>query len=200
MTYKYLTIATHSQGLYQEKGSKFISYAYPVNNQQDITKLLSGLQKQHHQARHYCYALVLGTEGQETRVNDDGEPRHSAGDPILSQIRALGLTNVLVVVVRYFGGTKLGLGGLVRAYKEAARSALENGKMVEKEPCEVWRLIFEYPQMHQVMRMIKTMELKILNRQTAISCQISVALPLSSREIFHDIISRLPKVKAELLS
>ncbi len=138
------TIEGPSEGLYKEKGSKFIALAFPVSTEEAIEVILKDLRGQYHDASHHCYACILGSKDQTFRVNDDGEPSHSAGDPILRQIRAFELTNVLVVVVRYFGGTKLGVGGLVSAYKAAARSTLEQVKIVTRHSTCGFTITFPY--------------------------------------------------------
>lgn len=128
----FLTIVSKSEGFYKEKGSKFISLAFPVTNEEEIKIIQAELRKEYYDARHYCYAYMLGANKEHYRANDDGEPAHSAGDPILGQIRAKNLTNTLVVVIRYFGGTKLGVGGLISAYKIATEEALNNASIIKK--------------------------------------------------------------------
>src|SRR6186713_1623645 len=128
----FFTITSASQGIYKEKGSKFLSFAYPVQSESDIKEHIAFLKSEYFDARHHCYAWMLGPERNHFRAFDDGEPNHSAGDPILGQIRSKNLTNVLVVVVRYFGGTKLGVGGLISAYKIAAEEALSKAVIIEK--------------------------------------------------------------------
>ncbi len=195
MTYR--TLAESSQGIYKEKGSKFLAFAYPVTTTDGVKELLLNLQKLHHQARHHCYAYVLGVDGQLYRSNDAGEPRHSAGDPILRQIRAHNLTNVLVVVVRYFGGSKLGIGGLTQAYKEASKSAIENGRIVEKEPRETWKLAFNYPEMNSVMGVIKELNLNILNQELTTLCIIILEVPHSAKDLFQERCSRLKNIRLQ---
>lgn len=132
MSDSFLTISSKSEGFYKEKGSKFISLAFPVINEIEIKTIQEELRKEYYDARHHCYAYMLGSNQENYRANDDGEPAHSAGDPILGQIRAKNLTNTLVVVIRYFGGTKLGVGGLISAYKIATEEALNNASIIEK--------------------------------------------------------------------
>lgn len=127
----YLTISDDSEGFYKEKGSKFLSFAFPVHHEEDIKEKLDILRKKYYDARHHCYAYVLGKDKEIFRANDDGEPNHSAGDPILGQIKSNQLTNILIVVVRYFGGVKLGVGGLISAYRTAAAEAISNNVIVE---------------------------------------------------------------------
>src|SRR5690554_2132633 len=151
----YLTLKSQSQGLYKEKGSKFLAFAYPVDNEEEIKEILETLKKQYHDARHHCYAYILGKDGQNFRANDDGEPGHSAGDPILGQIRSNNLTNTLIVVVRYFGGTKLGVGGLVTAYKTAATEAILANEIITETVTLKVNFQFDYIDMNEVMRIIK---------------------------------------------
>ena len=165
MITKYRTLSAPTTGFYKEKGSKFYAYAYPVSHTEHIQTYLTQLRKEHHQARHHCYAYVLQADGSEYRTQDDGEPKHSAGDPILGQIRSQNLTYALVVVIRYFGGTKLGMGGLIQAYKEAARLALEPAPIVEKELTEIWTLQFDFQQLNLVMRLVKELGLTIIGQQ-----------------------------------
>ena len=169
---QYFTITAHCEGLYKEKGSKFIAFGYPVQSEEEIEERLTEVRKKFHDARHHCYAWIIGKDQQKWRVNDDGEPSHSAGDPILGQIRSLGLTNVLVVVVRYFGGTKLGVGGLISAYKEAAAAALEKGRKVEIfEEVEV-ELLFPYSLLSVVERLISDLEISDVDRDFQQDCRI----------------------------
>src|SRR5688572_4417432 len=140
----YLTLQAATRGIYKEKGSKFLAFAWPVNTEFEIKEKIDGLRKEYYDARHHCYAWMLGAEKNHFRAFDDGEPNHSAGDPILGQIRSKGITNVLIVVVRYFGGVKLGVGGLINAYKTAAENALNNSAIVEIEISENVNLQFDY--------------------------------------------------------
>ncbi len=147
--------------LFKDRKSKFLGYAYPVNNTEEVKKYLEQLKKEHHSARHWCYAYRIGIEKIEERANDDGEPSNSAGMPILNQIKSKELTNVLVVVVRYFGGVKLGVGGLINAYKTAAQMVLEEAETVEKIRTKNLILDFGYEDMNKVMRIIKDHQLDI---------------------------------------
>ena len=172
----FLTLRGESEGIYKEKGSKFLAFAYPVRDEAEIKEKLSFLKKKFHDARHHCYAYILGKEGQNFRANDDGEPGHSAGDPILGQIRSNNLTNVLVVVVRYFGGTKLGVGGLVAAYKKAAAEALSANVVITEIVTEIVTFQFDYLDMNEVMYLIKDKELKVLHQQFDVSCNMTLAV------------------------
>jgi uncharacterized YigZ family protein len=172
----YLTFATISEGLFKEKGSKFLAFAYPVTTEQEIKEILEGLRKKYYDARHYCYAYMLGKNKDVFRANDDGEPNHSAGDPILGQIRSHSLTNVLIVVVRYFGGTKLGVGGLINAYKTAAAEAISNNQTIETEDRKELTLQFSYQEMNHVMKLVKDHELEITAQKLDNSCEINLSV------------------------
>lgn len=148
------TISGETTSEYKEKGSKFLAYAYPVSSEEEVSGKLSELKKQYYDARHHCYAYIIGLKSQQYRANDDGEPNHSAGDPILGQIRSFGLTNTLVVVVRYFGGTKLGVGGLISAYKIATEEALAQAKILDIASETSFRLVFSYDKTAAVERIL----------------------------------------------
>lgn len=165
--FSYTTIQAPSEGIYKEKGSKFLAFAYPVTDDAEIKALLKSLKKKYFDARHQGYAYVLGPGKEIFRAVDDGEPNHSTGDPILGQIRSRNLTNVLVVVVRYFGGTKLGIGGLISAYRSAAADALSNAVEVEKEVVTVLALTFEFSATPEIMKLIKDYDLVILKQEFA---------------------------------
>lgn len=173
----FLTIQQPATGQYKEKGSKFLSFAFPVEREEQIKSELDGIRKKYFDARHYCYAWVLGADKTRFRANDDGEPNHSAGDPILGQIRARDLTDVLVVVVRYFGGTKLGVGGLVNAYRTATRAALEQAKVVEKEVYVCFWAQFDYSFTPEIMRLIKDFDIIVIDQRydhvTNMKCSVS---------------------------
>jgi uncharacterized YigZ family protein len=173
----YLTLSMVSEGLFKEKGSKFLAFAYPVKSEQEIKEILEGLRKKYFDARHHCYAYMLGKNKDAFRANDDGEPNHSAGDPILGQIRSHSLTNVLIVVVRYFGGTKLGVGGLINAYKTAAAEAIANNQIIETEDRQELILQFNYPDMNQVMKLVKDHDLEISAQKFDNSCEIKLSIP-----------------------
>jgi uncharacterized YigZ family protein len=160
----YKTIAAVSEGIYREKGSKFIAYAIPVSSENEIKDKLIELKKEYFDARHHCYAYILGYNKSAYRVNDDGEPSGTAGRPIYGQLLSKDLTNVLVVVIRYFGGVKLGVSGLINAYKEATKSALESAQIVEKTVDETYIVHLEYEQMNKVMQILKNDFVRILNQ------------------------------------
>jgi len=151
----YKTIAAESRGLFRDRGSRFIAIAKPVSSQEEIKIILEELRKEYHDARHHCYAWMLTPDRQSWRINDDGEPSGTAGRPVMGQINSRGLTNILVVVIRYFGGTLLGVSGLINAYRAAAEDALLNAQIVEKYVTENWLVRFPYAAMNDVMRVLK---------------------------------------------
>lgn len=160
----YLTIKQQAEGIYKEKGSKFLAYAIPVESAQEVKEQLQLLHKQYHDARHICYAYVIGTDGTEYRVNDDGEPSGTAGKPIHGVLLSSKLTNVLIAVVRYFGGTKLGTSGLILAYKEAATDAIHKALIIEKKIACYYAVSFPYQVINDVMRAIKDTESDIIEQ------------------------------------
>ena len=172
----YRTIAAPAQSLYKEKGSKFIGFAYPVDTEEEIKQILSQLRKEYFDARHYCYAYMLGASGAVYRANDDGEPNHSAGDPILGQIRSANLSYILVVVVRYFGGIKLGVGGLIQAYKTAAAEAIVQATVVEKVETATLQLNFQYEHLNTIMGLVKEYKLEIKEQDFNLNCRLQVAV------------------------
>lgn len=163
--FSFRTIAQAAEGFYKESGSRFLSFAYPVSGDEDIRQKLEGLRKKYYDATHHCYAWMLGPGKERFRANDDGEPNHSAGDPILGQLRARDVTDVLVVVVRYFGGTKLGVGGLIHAYKTATELALSNAVVLTKEVTRSLRIAYAYEDTPVVMKLVKEFDLKILHQE-----------------------------------
>ena len=191
----YLTISNVSEGLYKEKGSKFLAFAYPVSHENEIKDILDSLRKQYYDARHHCYAYILGKNQDHYRANDDGEPNHSAGDPILGQIRSKNLTNTLIVVIRYFGGTKLGVGGLISAYKTAAFEALENNEIIEAIIKKNVTLKFDYLAMNDVMRLVKDLDLEILSQDFDNTCKMTVSIREGVIDIFESKINDLELVK-----
>ncbi len=170
MAESYLTIKASSEGFYKEKGSKFLAYAYPVSSREECKERVDSLKKEYHDARHHCYAFILGPEGKEVRAADDGEPNHSAGDPILGQIKSFGLTDVLVVVVRYFGGTKLGVSGLITAYRTAAEEALKVATVVSVEIKKEFELHYPYDKTQQVLRLVDEFNVEITDQMFHESC------------------------------
>ena len=168
--------APGEETLFKEKGSKFFGYAFPVADETEVKTLLADIKKQHPQARHWCYAFQLGTEPNiYYRANDDGEPSNTAGMPIYGQIQSFGVTNVLVVSVRYFGGVKLGVGGLIAAYRLSAQLALEASEIIEKTINVHYTLKFGYQDMNRVMRVIKEKNLEVVSQKMEMDCEIVVA-------------------------
>jgi uncharacterized YigZ family protein len=176
---KYLTVKRETEGLYKEKGSKFVGIAVLCYNKEDAKKILEEWRKRHHQSRHLCYAYRFGLDGHEYRSNDDGEPNNSAGQPILGQIESFELTNVLIGVVRYYGGTKLGLGGLVNAYRTAAKMAIKNGDLIELEVYEWVDILFSYEDMPHIMNLLKKHKLTLSDNVFEESCKLTTFLDLN---------------------
>jgi uncharacterized YigZ family protein len=172
----FLTFAGTSQGMLKERGSKFLYFGFGVRSEEEIRSHLLSLRKIYFDATHHCYAWALGLDGSTFRANDDGEPNHSAGDPILGQIRSNQLTNVLIVVVRYFGGTKLGVGGLIQAYKAAAALAIEENLIVEEWVKVIIEIRFPYPVMNEVMKVVKSHNLEILAQEMELECKFSLSI------------------------
>ena len=175
----YKEIKSHTTGIYKEKGSKFIAYAYAVYSEQDVKDKLEEVRKLEHSARHHCYAYVLNPDKSAWRANDDGEPSSTAGKPILGQIQSNELTNILIVVVRYFGGVKLGVTGLIRSYKTAAAQAILEATIITKTIKEQYEVSFKYPQMNDVMRLVKEYDLEVVNTDFQIDCKLIFAAPKS---------------------
>ena len=172
------TIKKPSQGLYKDKGSRFISYAFPVNSEEEIREIVQSIKKEHHSARHHCYAWRIGAEKLLFRVQDDGEPSSTAGKPILGQIQSFDLTNILIVVVRYFGGTLLGVSGLINAYRNAALDAINQAEIIERL-VEKWLLIeFDYSVMNEVMKVFKDEKLPQIDPQFDLSCKVKTHIRL----------------------
>ncbi|MCT4614011.1 MAG: YigZ family protein [Marinifilaceae bacterium] len=194
---KYNTIESTSEGLYKEKGSKFISYIYSISSLDQVKTIVTDLKKEYYDARHHCYAYSLGVEKPETRAVDDGEPSSTAGKPILGQIKSNNLSDVLIVVVRYFGGTKLGASGLIRAYKAAAADAIENSNIIEKKLQEKIEIQFPYKQMNRIMKIIKDFDLEIISTDFQIICNATVSVDKSDAPKFIDIFNKLDSVSAK---
>jgi uncharacterized YigZ family protein len=183
--------------LYKEKNSKFYGYAFPVTSEEEIKIHLEQLRKQHHGAVHFCYAFQLGTDTIYYRANDDGEPSNSAGMPIYGQIQSFGLTNVVVVVVRFFGGVKLGVGGLISAYRTAAQMVLQEAEIVEKTIDIYYKVSFDYKNMNKVMRIIKENNLEIVAQKMNESCEIDLATRKKNAEKIFDIFNHLFEIEIE---
>ena len=207
---KYSTIAAPSEGLYKDSGSRFIAYAYPITSESDVKPIVDALRREHHSARHHCFSYrinkvedspegpVLAKEGL-WRANDDGEPSGTAGRPILGQIDSRGLQNVLVVVVRYFGGILLGVPGLIRAYKSAAADALDKAQIVEKTATRRWSLEFGYELMPAVMSDLKSLGLDVAKRDFAEACRFEIDVPLSKETQFLEHIEKIGIFKDKII-
>ena len=176
---QYHTIEQAAEGVFRDKGSRFIGYAYPIDSEGEIKDILAGLRSIHPKARHFCWAYRLGSDKSVFRLNDDGEPGGSAGRPILNTILSAGLTNVFVVVVRYFGGTLLGVPGLINAYKTATAEALNNCSIVERTVNDVYKVSFSYNNMNSVMKIVKEERLKILDQRFDTVSELSIEIPQS---------------------
>ncbi len=189
----YKTIEAKTEGLYKEKGSKFIAFAFPVYTEDEIKNILEDLRGKYYDARHHCYAYRLGADKLRFRANDDGEPSSTGGKPILGQIVSNDLTNILIVVVRYFGGIKLGVSGLINAYRTAAADALAHAVVVEKTEDEVIKIKFSYGVLNDVMRIIKDIEPAILERNFELECYMTLAL---RRKLLSVLLERLRQVES----
>lgn len=197
----YRTIAEPSnEVLFKEKNSKFYGYAFPIQNEEEVKHHLEQLKKEHFSARHWCYAYQMGTDKISYRANDDGEPNNSAGMPIYGQIQSFELTNVLVVVVRYFGGVKLGVGGLISAYKTSAQMALENAIIIEKTIDVHFQLFFEYKNMNKVMRIVKEKNLEIIHQEMTENCILTISTRKKNAEKVFAIFSNLFEVEIKTIA
>lgn len=191
MSDEYKTIEEESTGFFKDKGSKFYAYAFPVQNEDEVKEILPGLKKEHHSARHHCYAWRIGTEEIKTRANDDGEPSSTAGKPILGQLQSYDVTNILLVVVRYFGGTLLGTGGLINAYKNASMDALINAKIISKMIETTFELAFEYPLLNTVMQTLKQENLDIVTTDFQENCRLWFKVRKSESEKAKEIFTAI---------
>ncbi len=197
-TYKTIEKASE-ETLFKDRNSKFFGYAFPVKNEDEVKAAIDELKKKHHAARHFCYAWQFGTETIRFRANDDGEPSNSAGMPIYGQIQAYEVTNILIVSVRYFGGTKLGVGGLINAYKNSAQLALEASQIVEKTINIEFQLSFGYDLMNKVMRIIKEKNITIINQQLELDCNYTISIRKKEAESIFEIFTNLYKVEIKRL-
>jgi len=193
------TIETSSEGIYKEKGSKFLAFTYRVSREEEIKQHLEEVQKQYHDARHYCYAWRLGPQKTRYRLNDDGEPSGSAGKPIYGQIVKWDLSDLLVVVVRYFGGTKLGVGGLINAYRSATSDALDHAKIIECRVYDSLKLEFEYKQMNAVMKIIKDLQLEFSEQNFDLDCSLILKSWKRHTDRVVDSFSKIRECKISLI-
>jgi uncharacterized YigZ family protein len=192
----YKTIALPSpEVLFKEKSSKFFGYAFPVQSEDQVKPIIDGLRKQHPHAVHYCYAYQIGAEKIVYRANDDGEPSNSAGAPIYGQIQSFGVTNVLIVVVRIFGGIKLGVGGLITAYKTAAQMTLESAEIIEKTIDIHYLVSFDYKNINKVMRVVKEKNVEIVSQKMEMSCEIEIVTRKKNAEMIFDIFNSMFEIE-----
>ena len=195
----FLTVSTTSEGLYKDRSSKFFYFSFPVKNEEEIKGHLAELRKKYYDARHHCFAWALGKEADIFRANDDGEPNHSAGDPILGQIRSNNLTNILIVVVRYFGGTKLGMGGLIQAYKTSAALAIEENEIIEEQVKTVVFIQFPYQVMNEVMKLVKAHDLQIVSQEMTLDCQMTLEFRKGLEELIVNSLGEIEKLELNLI-
>lgn len=195
----YQTISGKAEGLYKEKGSKFIALAFPVTSEEEVKEILTTLRKDYHDARHHCYSYVIGFKGEHFRANDDGEPSGTAGRPIHGQILSKNLTNTLIVVIRYFGGTKLGVSGLINAYKTAASDALENAQIITKTINDIYQINFGYLAMNDIMKLVKDENLRIMEQNFDTSCFITVGIRQSKTAAVLGKIEKIDSASANFL-
>lgn len=193
----FLTIQQTSEGLYKEKGSRFIAYAYPVETVDEVKNILLQLRKQYHDARHICYAYSIGIETPETRANDDGEPSGTAGKPIHGVILSNKINNVLIAVVRYFGGVKLGASGLINAYREAAADAISNNEVIEKTIQTAFCISFEYPFVNDVMRIMKEEECNIITQNFDLDCAIRFNIRKANADKVKTRLEKIERIKID---
>ncbi|QRM90924.1 YigZ family protein [Lacinutrix sp. WUR7] len=198
----YRTITTPSEEvLFKDKNSKFFGYAFPIQNEEEVKQHIEDLKKQHHAARHWCYAYQFGTDEKNLsyRANDDGEPNNSAGMPIYGQIQSFDVTNILIVVVRYFGGVKLGVGGLINAYRTGAQMALEASKIITKTINIEYCISFEYKNMNKVMRIIKEKNLNITNQILELDCKVFISVRKNDSESVFKTFDNQFEIKIEVV-
>ncbi|MFH2140837.1 MAG: YigZ family protein [Bacteroidota bacterium] len=183
----YKTIASPSKGFYKDKNSKFHSFAFNVNNEQEIKEFHFKIKKEYHDAKHHCFAWCLNPDKSKCRVNDDGEPGNSAGTPILNQIYSYDLTNILIIVVRYFGGTKLGIPGLINAYKNSAADAINNSTIIVKRIVQTFNILFDYKNVNKIMRIIRDYNIEIYNQKFDNICEMNIGIEI---KLIDSVISK----------
>jgi uncharacterized YigZ family protein len=191
---KYLTISSFSEGLYKEKGSRFIAFAYPVCSETEVKQYLQELKKKYYDARHHCYAYRLGVTGESWRATDDGEPSGSAGKPILGQLLSNNLTNIVVFVVRYFGGVKLGVPGLINAYRSATADSIQNAEIIEEEDRAGFSVEFGYPVMNDVMKIIKDEHPEVVKQEFDMICRIELQIRRNMSEMLKNKLLKIESV------
>ncbi|MBR5254231.1 MAG: YigZ family protein [Bacteroidales bacterium] len=199
MAEKYLTISKSVESIYKEKGSKFLSFLYPVTSVEEVKEYLTQLKKKYYDATHHCYAYVIGYDKQTFRMNDDGEPSSTAGKPIYGQLQSNDLTNVLLVVVRYFGGTKLGVSGLIKAYKESSAECIALAEIVEKQVKHKYNIYFAYEDMNLVMNILKQNNAEQKNQIFDLNCQIEVLIEKRNVSKFENSIPQYSSICLEFI-
>jgi uncharacterized YigZ family protein len=195
----YKTISSSSQGIYKEKGSRFVSFAFPVSEQKEIKPIIDKIRKENHEARHHCFAYMIGFERTNYRISDDGEPSGTAGKPILGQINSFGLTNLLIVVSRYFGGTLLGVSGLINAYRSATASAINNAELIEMTLREYYEIIYPYSSMNDVMIILKEENIGQTEQIFDLECRIKINFRASIRDKIISRLSRIPGLNSTFI-
>ena len=195
----YKEVKFQSKGIYKEKGSKFIAYSYPVYSEEEVKERVKKVKKLEYGARHHCYAFVINPDKSACRTNDDGEPSSTAGKPILGQIQSNDLTNILIIVVRYFGGVKLGIPGLIRSYKTASANAIRNATIITKTIKEIYELECKYTQIKDVMRIVKELKLEIINTNFPLDCQLIFAIAKSKANNVIDTFKKNHVLKIKYL-
>jgi len=195
----YKTIKSFSQGIYKEKGSRFVAFAYPVSDLEEIKSIIEKTRKEHHDARHHCYAYMTGHERSVWRVNDDGEPSGTAGKPILGQINSFGLTNILIIVSRYFGGTLLGVSGLINAYRTAAMDAIKNSEIIERKVQLYYKITFPYISLNSVMKMLKEDDIGLSDQLFDLTCSVKINFRASDEDKILNRLSRIEGLDFNLI-
>lgn len=191
----YKTIKKSSEGIFRDRGSRFLAFAFPVSDQEEIKPILDQLRKVHHDARHQCFAYMLGSKRNTFRLSDDGEPSGTGGRPIMGQINSFGLTNILIVVVRYFGGTLLGVSGLINAYKSAAESAIQNSEVIECTLKQYYKIAYPYVSMNDVMKILKEEDINQSEQIFDTVCTIRISFRMSAGEKILPRLSRVAGLK-----
>ena len=196
---QYKTIKEASEGFFKDRSSKFYAFAFPVKTEDDIAEFRAKIRKEYYDARHHCYSYIIGNDKSKFRINDDGEPSGSAGKPIHGQLLSHDLTNIIVIVIRYFGGTKLGIPGLINAYKTATKEAIANTKILTKTINDVYSIEFEYPMMQTAMRFIKDENVEQILTKFEISCYIEFSVRKSESEMIFDKLKAIYGIKTKYL-
>ena len=195
----YLTIETPQQITFKDKGSKFLAFAFPVENDKQVKDSLLQLKKEHPTANHHCYAYIIGADKANTRANDDGEPSYTAGKPILGQIQSHDLTNILIVVVRYFGGTLLGVSGLINAYKTSAAEVIKSSTIIEKQILLKYAIHFPFEQLNDVMKLLKQLDCKIHEQHFDTSCSLTISIRKANSESCEEKLKKITELKLDYL-